>query len=71
MTLGYLLSRESTSGGHCKVGGGSGELAGGGAEGVAVGVADEGCGGGPTEKTGNGVGEGNKTREALQSIVTL
>jgi hypothetical protein len=30
VTLGYLLSRESTSGGHCEVGGGSGELAGGG-----------------------------------------
>jgi hypothetical protein len=42
-----------------------------GEEGVAVGVVDEGWGGGATEKTGDGVGEGNKTREALQSIVTL
>jgi hypothetical protein len=27
--------------------------------------------GGANEKTGDGVGEGNKTREALQSMVTL
>jgi hypothetical protein len=53
------------------VGGGRGEVAGGGAVGVRVGVADEGMGGGVTEKTGGGVGEGNKTREALQAIVIL
>ncbi len=64
VTLGYLLSRESTSGGHCEVDGGSGELAGGGVEGLAVGVAGKGRGGGVTEKTGDGLGEGNKTRAA-------
>jgi hypothetical protein len=67
VTLGYLLSRTSTSGGHCEVGGGSGELGCGGVEGLVVGVAGEGWGGGVTEKTGNGLGDGNKTREALQS----
>ncbi len=50
VTLGYLLSRESTSGGHCEVGGGSGELADGGAEGVAVGVVGEVWGGGRLKK---------------------
>jgi hypothetical protein len=30
VTLGYLLRRASTSGGHCKVSGGCGELSGGG-----------------------------------------
>ncbi len=48
MTLGYLLSRESKLCGHCEVCGGSGELAGGGAEGVAVGVVDGGWGRGAT-----------------------
>ncbi len=71
VTLGYLLRRASTSGGHCKVGGGCGELSGVGEEGVAVGVAGTGGGGGVTEKTGNGLGEGNKTRDALQSMVIL
>jgi hypothetical protein len=68
---GYLLRRASTSGGHCEVGGGSGELASGGGEGLAVGVAGTGWGGGVTEKAGNGLGEGNKTRDALQSMVIL
>jgi hypothetical protein len=66
VTLEYLLRRESTSSRHCEVGGGSGEV-----EGVAVSVAGEGMGGGVKEKTGDGLGEGNKTREALQSTVIL
>ncbi len=60
VTLGYLLRRASTSGGHCEVGGGSGELASGGGEGLAVGKAGTGWGGGVTEKVGNGLGRGTK-----------
>jgi hypothetical protein len=53
------------------VGGGCGELSGRGEEGVAVGVAGTGGVGGVTEKTGNGLGRGNRTRDALQSMVIL
>jgi hypothetical protein len=65
VTLGYLLSRPSTSGGHCEVGGSSGELACGGVEGLAVGVAGKGWGGGETEKNKQWLGRGEQNTRCI------
>ncbi len=71
VTVGYLARRASTSGGHWDTGGGGGEPRGGVVGGSAVGVVGlGGCGGGMA-KTGNGLGGGNKTRDALQSMEIL
>jgi hypothetical protein len=71
VTVGYLARRASTSGGHWDTGGGGGELRGGVVGRSAVGVADIGGEGGAVAKTGSGLGCGNKTRDALQSIEIL
>jgi hypothetical protein len=69
VTEGYLARRASTSGGHWDTGGG--EPRGGMLGGSAVGVAGVGGEGGEVAKTGSGLGWGNKTRDALQSIEIL
>ncbi len=69
VTVGYLDRRASTSGGHCETGGG--EPRGGVAGGSAVGVAEVGGEGGEVAKTGIGLGSGNKTRDAVQSMEIL
>jgi hypothetical protein len=71
VTEGYLARRASTSGGHWDTGGGGGEPRGGVVGGTAVGVAGVGGEGGEVAKTGSGLGGGNKTRDALQSIEIL
>ena len=68
VTEGYLARRASTSGGHWDTGGGGGEPRGGVAGGSAVVVVAVGGEGGEVAKTGNGLGGGNKTRDALQSM---
>ncbi len=52
-------------------GGGGGKPRGGVVGRAAVGVAGLGGGGGEMEKTGNGLGGGNRTRDALQSMEIL
>jgi hypothetical protein len=71
VTVGYLARRASTSGGHWDTGGGGGESRGGVVGRLAVGVAEIGGEGGAVAKTGSGLGWGNKTRDALQSIEIL
>ncbi len=68
VTVGYLAKRASTSGRQWDTGGGGGELRGGAVGRSAVGVAEIGGEGGAVVKTGSGLGWGNKTRDALQSI---
>ncbi len=58
---GYLVRRESTSGGHWDTGGGVGELRGGVIGGSAQVLAVMGGGGGAVAKTGSGFDWGNKT----------
>ncbi len=71
VTVGYLVRRASTSGGHWETGGGGGKPRGGVVGRAAVGVAGLGGGGGEMEKTGNGLGGGNITQDALQSMEIL
>ena len=71
VTVGYLVRRASTSGGHWDTGGGDGEPGGGVLGESVVGVVGLGGGGGGMAKTGNGLGGENKTRDALQSMEIL
>jgi hypothetical protein len=71
VTEGYLARRASTSGGHWDTGGGGDEPRGGVVGGSVVGVAGLGGEGVEVAKTGSGLGWGNKTRDALQSIEIL
>jgi hypothetical protein len=71
VTEGYLARRASTSGGHWDTGGGDGEAREGVVGGSALGVAGVGGEGGEVAKTGSGLGWGNKTQDALQSIEIL
>ncbi len=72
VTVGYLVRRASTSGGHWDTGDGDGEPRGGVLGESAVGVVGlGGGGGGGMAKTGNGLGGENKTGDALQSMEIL
>ncbi len=71
VTVGYLARRANTSGGYCDTGGGTGEVRGAVVGRLAVGVAEIGGEGGAVANTGSGLGWGNKTLDALQSIEIL